>query len=441
MRSKRTFAMGLVCSFSLVVGTGGPAWAQSATVSCGLDPGTAMYTSINAALDDGQTDIQVRGSCEESVIVWGRDSITIEAAEGATAEIKPNSGHALLVVNSGLLLRNIAIKGGSGVQIDKGSFVEIDGCTVEDSAYIGVQVLTNSNLILTSSAIKSDGEFGITVADNSMARIYGKSPDEPVTIEGNASDGIYLDSALAFVQGNTIIRENGHCGFRANGRSRAWLIGGLAASFGPENETIVEGNRRAGVSFCEGSQISIAGPVTIRDNGPVGVRIAVGSQLSITGSWHSTPAVISGHSEVGVDVSSDSHAFFLDATEGGPARIVGNGPFGESGGAGVRITGGSNLVALGPHEVVGNSGPGISADFNSTVQVAGAIIANNTAGGVTVKRMSLADLRGDNTYTNNGAASVSCDKFSMVVLSDKKAVPDMDCSTVDVATGVLESPF
>ena len=423
----------------------GIARADYVEVTC---PGQSLNAAVGSLSPHGPHHIVVEGTCPESIYIEGKDFLTIT---GPTAIIESPGGTTFQIVASRrVVLDGLTIRsGGAGITLDEAS-VEVRNCLVDEPQAEGITAKNGSMLRLVSSTVSRAGGPGVALwGDEAWAHIVGSS-SKPTYIEGSSGDGIHLNgSSTVTVLGNTFVEGNEGFGINQLAHSRALIIGGTAwPDWGPSHLVVIRDNEKGGLQVAESSHCALGAAAVVRDNGPVGVLVQLGGvlitfPLAFADSGGPIATLIEGHARSGVEAKSNSQV-----TIQGLSRVLANGTPGIPGSSGVSVTGGSHLLVapskLGdefPAEFSDNNGSGISADFNSTVQVTGAIISNNTDEGVRVELMSLADLRGDNTYFGNGRASVSCDDSSMVVVTKKGDIPKLQCKAVKKASGVPESPF
>jgi hypothetical protein len=162
--------------------------------------------------------------------------------------------------------------------------------------------------------------------------------------------------------------------------------------------------------MSENAEVSFwGGTNTISSNGTTGIWSRFGSQVTFAGN-----VVISGHTAIGVDISSKSQAFFV-----GPNIIRNNGSDPASVRAGIRVDGNSQLVLEGPNRITHNGGPGVLGDINSSMDVSGSAITGNQGDGIRLLHASVLDLGPETSLTGNGGNAVACDNTSMLVTSSK----------------------
>lgn len=139
---------------------------------------------------------------------------------------------------------------------------------------------------------------------------------------------------------------------------------------------------------------------------------------------------IAGHLSTGVNVVRSSAANF-----NGPHLIVRNGSTSDIFRSGIRVEHGNVTVA--GTSVNGNTGPGITADESSSVNVlANAVIRGNTEDGVRLAVQSNGGFFQPISIAGNGGASIACDTTS-VAFGDFSGIKNVNCS--HLASGVSDS--
>ena len=360
--------------------------AATANVDCtGATPGA--FTSINSALltldNIGPHVVNVTGPCTESVNIQQRDRLTIQSAPPNTAVINaPAPGASVLIVGGShnIILRGLVLRGGgNGLQVTRGSTVSVQGVSMTENAGNGLRVDTGSVVTLS-----------------------GAPPFPPVVISDNGGAGISSDASVLSVNGGLTVEDNE--GFAVT------FIGGRLIVNGGAFENVFR-NNGSGINL-DGAVSNFSGQNTIQNNGPSGVQVSAG-RASFNGSVVAdVPRVttIEGHT-LGVNVAGAGSVNF-----GGPNRIRNNGggnPDADFRG-GVRIGTVSRVQFEGANEITGNIGHGVFLDFNGALAMNGAVVKDNTEGGVRVARSSVASFGLGNAFGGNGGAQISCDDTSLI---------------------------
>ena len=421
MKRIRIFAVSLALAMLFVFPSA--AHAQFLTVDCSGTNPSALFSSINAALPAAGPGafIQVTGTCNENVSLYGFSNLSLGAPFGQTANLNGN----LSISNSqnvyfyGL---NVTNNFGDGIDVNSSRSVVLDTCTSNGNAGNGMNTGQMSDIAVNATgSFSNNGNYGILVGGNSFVNIVSWAGT--TEISNNQSSGVWMSQANFGTGGNTHIANNGTLP-AATSRFGIEVLGGgkvqLGSYFGP---SVVENNAGGGIFLQENSEISLwsippNGLDVVRNNGPFGVSAGVGTQVTLAG------AQISGHTGPGIDVYGHSQLF---ATPGlGPNQIMENGTAGDLLSAAVRVDGNSEALLRGV-TISQNNGPAILALVNSSVDFAGNTF-NGNAGVITCDSTSsmVSDL--DKT-ARTPAAGVSCSTAhtlgNRVVSVPAPAVPDV----------------
>jgi hypothetical protein len=341
--------------------------ATTVTVGCGGISGIYDYTTMQAALDailslpGSSFTIVVAGNCSESLSIVDRRSITIVGLSGASVS-GPDDNDAFDITRSqGITIENLDISStgphASGLFINQGSEVKIDGCNINNNQSTGVFVARNSVLVLQNSTIENNvpGD-GLDVVINSTADVIG------TTIQNNGSagtgptsgEGVFTSDSFVHFRGS-LIQNNADHGIGAVGSS---------LNFNGPNSTI-QGHNVNGISLKFGGHLGINGPVLIQGNGK--------------GCPADTALLVSVSQACGGISVADSTAAMRFVT------------------------------------ISGNYGAGISVQEGAHLSLIGATVANNFGDGVHIQWISIGNFGSANSITGNGGASVFCDSRSLVI--------------------------
>lgn len=412
------------------------AFAANVSVDCnGPKPGS--FPSITAALNSlvpaGPNVITVQGTCKENVFIFYYQNLTIQSAPGLTAVIENAANPANIVVQAfgcrGLVLLNLVIEGGTiGLLINQASEAVIQNLVIKNNTADGATAQIGSTLGVESSKFINNGGNGLTVAAMSNATL-ATSPGETILFSGNAGNGIHVDAAYLQVNFGTIrVEHNAGVGvFVANGQ--LLMFGGISAGVGN-----VFQNNGEGIDLVDTSSARFFGNNLIENNGEVGLQVVNGSSAHFLGGTLSDGSIeattIAGHSGPGVNVVRSSSASF-----DGPHIIRRNGSTLDMFRSGIRVE--HSNVTLAGTNIHGNTGPGITADESSTVNVlANAVIQGNTEDGVRLAIQSNGGFFPPISITGNGGASIACDTTS-VAFGDFTGIKNVNCS--HLAPGVSDS--
>lgn len=363
----RAFVVSAICQVGFAVLLFPLALHAQLYVDCsGTDP--SAYPSISAALPDvgdGSTII-VTGTCNEFVTLWNVKGINLGAAWGQRASI--NGGIAIwdskYVYLYGL---DIANSPADGIGAYHSTSVYVDTCTSNGNAVVGLAARYMSDVtVLNMGSFDYNSAHGIYLDGSSSILLLPWGG--PVDISNNGASGVYAGTGGYFGSwGNTTIAGSAGWGVELYGASRF----NIGTFLGP---SAIEGNSSGGASILEGSEFSfwaVSGlQGVIRGNGPTGVSVGLGSQATFALDG----VQISDHTSAGVDVFANSQANFS-----GPNSVFRNGRLSDPRSAGIRLDGNSQALLRGG-DVSRNSGPGILALVNSSVDFTGVTFSGDTGG-------------------------------------------------------------
>ena len=391
-----------------------PASARAAIVIVDCDavvPPPGGHNSINAALASlpdnvGPHTLNVNGTCTESVNVNQFDRLTIQALPGQTATISPPAPgpNAMTILGShNVVLRRLILSGGG----------------------IGLVVTRGSTVQLTAMQMTGNLGAGMGINQGSVVNVGGPPPDQFTTVSGNGGQGISTDASVLIVNGGLTVEENE--GPAMN------VIGGRLIVSGQQFENVFR-NNGTGLSL-DATVANFNGQNTIQNNNLAGVQVVSG-RVSFSGVIVSgVPRVttIEGHT-LGVNVAGAGSVSF-----GGPNRIRNNGggnPEADFRG-GVRIGTVSRVQFDGANEITGNTGHGVFLDFNGALALNGAVVTNNTEGGVRVARSSVGNFGLGSTFSGNGGAQISCDDTSLIAGPGLAGLPNkaVACKNIEHEQG------
>lgn len=391
-----------------------PAAARAATVTVdctAVAPPPGIFTSINAALftldNIGPHTINVTGPCTESVNIIMRDRLTIQAPVGQTATINAPVGAGSVFFIAGaqnILLTRLVIRGasGNGVVITRASHAQLTGVHIKENAANGLRVDTGSVVLLG-----------------------GPVPAAFVTTSDNGGAGVSSDASVLSV-GGFLTSENNE-GFGLT------VTGGRLTVNGTQGENVIRDNG-SGINL-DATVANFNGQNTIQNNDLTGVQVGSGrvafSAAVVSGVTRAT--TIEGHT-LGLNVAGAGSVNF-----GGANRIRHNGggnPDAQFRG-GIRIGTVSRVQIDGPTEVTDNTGYGILLDFNGALADNGAVVTNNTEGGVRVTRSSVGNFDLGSIFSGNGGAQISCDDTSLVSGPGLAGLANKDvaCKNIEHAQG------
>lgn len=351
--------------------------AQYLIVDCtGATP--YAYPSINAALPNATPGsfILVTGPCTENVSLSGVSSLSLGAFYGLTATLNggisiSNSQNVMLY---GLNVTNTA---GNGISVSNSRGTSINVCTISGNAGMGLSVSGMSDVTVgASGAFDNNGNGGININGNSLVSLVAWAGS--VDISNNNGPGVWESAGSLFsTLGPTTITNN-VSGVGTNPGYGIEILGGARAQIGSlYGPNTITGNQAGGAFLQENSEISffsLGQSNVIHGNGPVGVSVGLGSQVTFYDITGTVNAQISGHTSAGVDVYSNSQAYFNGANQ-----VLQNGTVSDPRSAGIRVDGNSQVLMRGG-QVTQNNGPGILALVNSSADFTGVTFGGNLRG-------------------------------------------------------------
>ena len=382
------------------------AWPTTASALKDLviDVNCASGDGIARALDrpnvlDRRMVIVVNGTCAENVVIE-RDDVTLKAAGSGGGVAPTNGASPAILVRSArrVTLENLAVSGGNyGILATDGAFVTVRGGSVRSAVQHGIVVDDGASLLVDQGTIETNGQTGI-FADGARARVVNSnirgnglsgvaairagsavlgSQDAAGNvccgnlIESNTFDGVTIaDSSMATLFGNTIQGNgatNGRFGVLAVHESAAVLRGGNVIS---SNGSATGG----GGLFARSSTIRTGPgdtPVVPSTNEVSGNAFGILSQSNSTVDLRAG-ASITASRFTGVVVDTGSRLRSDGST------IANNGAHGifAQRSSGVELVGGANVVS-------GNTAFGLYCnDGETSYSGSTSGISGNTAGNV-----------------------------------------------------------
>jgi len=345
-------------------------------VDCsGANP--ADYSSIGAALAVAGPNsyVLVTGTCNENVSINNAWNLNLGAFYGSTANI--NGNVSVTASNSVFLYGlNVTNASGDGFDVTSSHNVTLWTCAANGNQGSGLAVHSLSDVTVDGpGSFDNNGAGGFGTVDNSFLTVL--TWGGPVDISGNHGPGVSVGGGSEFVTlGNTMIENN--INVPGGARPDGFGIQAVSASkiqvgncFGGNQ---IAGNESGGIDVRENSFLSIwicgaVGQNIIKNNGPVGIEVGLGSEVALY-----TNVVISGHTGPGVELYAQGQLYMY-----GPNLISQNGSAGDPRTAGIVVDGNSEAFLRGG-TISANTGPGILALVNSSVDSVGATFSANTGG-------------------------------------------------------------
>lgn len=389
------------------------------------------FTSINDALaflnstspDDPYWNwIEVTGTCTENVWVNDQRKLAIAASWEQTATINsanPNAAPLSIGSSRSVYLYGLILTGGSsGLEAFRGSEIYMERCIAESNSWMGVNISGTTLVTARNLELRNNGWAGLFVAENSQFITTDWDPDSGLRISNNGGPGVSVDYSLFLSRGGVTV-ENNLLGLEAK-------TGKLVLGGGSLGGNIIRGNRLAGVSVVENSEVAIWGQNLIQNNGPVGVRAASGSNADIFG-YEGGSTTIEGHTDAGIEVKERGQLMVW-----GLNFVRNNGSGHPS--AGIRVDQTSQFVTMmNGLQVTNNMGSGIFADVNSSIDLSNITVSGNTGPGVLLLHQSVGELGSGILGGGNGGGALACDQRSLVITNFFS--PGQNCQSIEPAAG------
>jgi len=353
------------------------AHATDVVVAC---PGQKINDALAALPQNGPNTITVTGTCNEDVSIIDVRSLTIIAGAGGAKIVQPQDSSTFDIVRSQNITRQyLEIAGvpgstlgfgGSGVNINEASDVQILGCDIHDNEGDGVSVNAGSLLFIRNT------------------NIHNNNPGSGLDVNTNSS---------VYVRATTI--QNNACAHGSPGCN----------SF------------NVGVFVARNSVVSLRQNTLIQNNGDIGILARLLSTVGLDFSPANTLTTIQGHNITGLFIQEGAHL-----QVNGTALIQGNGvgcpPENPIPCGGIVGAENATLEFNGFGTVSGNHGAGIFVEQGTNLHLGGVTVSNNSGNGVDIRRISIGDFtpflgsgNGSNIITGNGGASVFCDARSLAI--------------------------
>jgi len=392
---------GLIPGVLVLLCTPGALRAQFLNVDCsGTNPNA--YSSINAALPSAGPGafIEVTGSCNENIFLYGQRALNLGAPYGQTATI---NGTISIARSDNIFLYGLKVTNpsGDGIAVGNSGSIVLDTCTSTGNAGVGLSVGGMSDVTVDApGAFDYNARGGMNIGGNSSVQVFAWNGS--VDISNNGGPGIFASQGNFTTLGSTTVANN-IAGAGSNSGFGIDLRGGAHVQFGAlSGPNHISGNQAGGASLQETAEISfwsIGYPNLIQGNGPVGVLVGFGSQVTFADITGPLGAQISGHSSAGVDLYANSQGYFW-----GINTVQNNGSSADARSAGIRVDGNSEVFLRGG-QVSGNAGPGVLVLMNSSADFSGVSFSGNQ-GVISCDSSStmVSELAGPNTP----AAGVSC---------------------------------
>ena len=350
--------------------------AQLVVDCTGATPGA--FTSINAALGSsgaGTAIFVVAGPCNESLQLAGWTDLFIGTYYGY-----PNvdiNGSINVVESHGVYFHGLNVSTGTsgfgnGISVSQSQALVIHECNLTGNAGFGLSLGGGSEaLIVSPASFGNNNAGGILLSENSTVETSGWN-GQPVDISNNRGPGVFVSFGSFNTYGRTTIMNN-VAGLGSLSGYGVDMRGGSRAQFGAlSGSNVISGNQSGGVSLQEGAEISFwngGWQTLIQNNGPVGISAGFHSQVTLFND-----AEISGHAGPALDLYASSQAYLF-----GGNNLHNNGVAGDARSAAIRVDGNSEAFLRGG-TISQNTGPGILALVNSSVDLTGVSFSSNSGG-------------------------------------------------------------
>lgn len=223
-------------------------------------------------------------------------------------------------------------------------------------------------------------------------------------------------------------------GVRINRHSEASLLGmtiernagnGVVVSGGSTVLIVVlaQNNGGNGVNVIQDSVATFGGGHFSQDNGASGIRCSDGAVCLLNGS-----VTAQNNGFGGLVVSNGARARIQ--SDDGPSTFQGNNF------AGIAIARNASAVISGAQRtfVQNNVGLGFDVEGNSSLALFDTTVSNNTQQGLSAVHISLTEFGGNNAFTGNGTANLSCDTTSLFS-GDLTGVQNISCLRIERTKG------
>jgi hypothetical protein len=218
MRTRMFFTLLIVALLVLAV-CRVQAWGDQANVKqVNCNTGQTITQALEVS-EHKPITIQVRGICNENVIIW-EDDVTLVAhpSGGGITGVEPFDA-TIVIMGSRALIDGLTVTGGgAGIRV-LGDYNTIRNCTVQDvswngivftggkgtvdnctilsSGFNGINIGKQGGATVTNSKILDSGNYGIRI-------IGGSATVGNCTIQGSEYNGIYTESSNVTVTNSTV---------------------------------------------------------------------------------------------------------------------------------------------------------------------------------------------------------------------------------------------
>jgi parallel beta-helix repeat protein len=375
--------------------------ALTVSVNCGA--GETIAAALNQVPGRPLT-INVTGPCTENVTIT-RDDVTLQGVVANTLMTAANTTLSTITMDGArrITLSNLDVRGGTnGISGTRGttfdfrnssarsntvrglitanhSVASVDNCLIESNPD-GLVAANGGNLYITNSTIRNNTSNGVIAARNSHVRIgqdiNGTTVVQPVTITGNASNGVVItEASVGIIVGGVVENNNSTSSLIFIGRASRASIG--LGSNNLQAPTIVRNGLGDGIHVADSATaVIIKTTVTGAANG-ITVRNGASARIGIDENNVLAGNTITGNRQIGIQVSEGASADI------GGNTISANGTSTTGSRYGIGVFGASALLA-GGNTIENNPFSGIATSRGSNIIVGavfGAIPTGNTIRG------------------------------------------------------------
>ena len=405
----------------------------------------------------------VKGTCTENVVIERDDvTIKTNGIGTATIVPANNNDRAVFldgarrIVIDGVIANGITVSGGTfGISTVRGGALEVKNCQVTGASRTGIiasysstvtvdacsvtgnvngiSATNTASVVVTNTTVNGNTGTGLTAARGSYLRAgqdaSGTATAKPVTVSGSGGTGISINEDSSGNVVATTVANSGGTGILV-GRGSSGQIGvgagTLTGGTCPTCGISVTGSGGNGIAV-EGANATIAFS-TITGNGARGIVVNNGAsaRIGVTNTSNVPgPNTISHNGSDGIGIFHASSAYIgSNEIEGNTfgisigqatASIVGGNNIINNDQTGVNVRAGQALIGdpgflgvAGPPATVntisgnGSVGPntgGIMAFQGAEIQVADAVVSNNTGTAVQAFEAAVIELRGATAVT------------------------------------------
>lgn len=283
--------LGIVAATVLAAGAIGSASAQTITYNVDCAKGQTIAGAIARADLRSPLVINVRGTCNEYVMI-GRDHVTLRGDPGVGGAVNgPGAAApAILIEGDGAYIEGLTVTGGAtGVMFAGPVLASMTNVVVRNPASGHAVAARGGGDVSLSGCTLMQANRGLQITRGGAVRVAGNTE-----IRENADSGIFADSnSIVYVSGSKILANGGHGIDLENGsqgtisnseiadNSIGILVSASQANIGANNN--IHNNREHGVLASAAATVTVSNN-TITHNNENGVFGYLGSTLVLQGN-------------------------------------------------------------------------------------------------------------------------------------------------------------